>query len=349
MPEALRELPTWAKELVAGGLAGGVAKTVVAPLERVKIVLQTRTGAFRRASLGRSLGDILRAEGVRGFYRGNTASVARVVPYAALHFAAYEQYRRLLLEAWPANAGRPRVDFAAGSLAGATAVVCTYPLDLIRTRLAYQASELNCKAQVICLKVGSPAAVGTVAAGEAAALLAGGGHHRSPGIRQAFSSILREGGVRGLYRGVGPTLLGILPYAGLKFYIFEGLKGSLYEDTPPSVVAKLALGALAGIVAQTFTYPLDVVRRQMQVQGAPAPFSPAGPPDAHGGRVVYTSTWDGLRTIVRTQGWRQLYAGLTVNWIKMVPTVAVGFTVYDSVKSWLRVPPRQKARSFSAS
>eukprot|EP00850_Spirogloea_muscicola_P012726 SM000083S22773 [mRNA] locus=s83:472719:475281:+ [translate_table: standard] len=319
MPEALRELPTWAKELVAGGLAGGVAKTVVAPLERVKIVLQTRTGAFQRASLGRSLGDILRAEGVRGFYRGNTASVARVVPYAALHFAAYEQYRRLLLEAWPANAGRPRVDFVAGSLAGATAVV------------------------------GSPAAVGTVAAGEAAVLAGGSGHHRSSGIGQAFSSILREGGVRGLYRGVGPTLLGILPYAGLKFYIFEGLKGSLYVDRPPSVVAKLALGALAGIVAQTFTYPLDVVRRQMQVQGAPAPFSPAGPPDAYGGRVVYTSTWDGLSTIVRTQGWRQLYAGLTINWIKMVPTVAVGFTVYDSVKSWLRVPPRQKARSFSAS
>eukprot|EP00850_Spirogloea_muscicola_P017479 SM000151S01467 [mRNA] locus=s151:3339:5861:+ [translate_table: standard] len=344
MPEALQELPTWAKELVAGGLAGGVAKTVVAPLERVKIVLQTRTGAFRRASLGRSLGDILRAEGVRGFYRGNTASVARVVPYAALHFAAYEQYRRLLLEAWPANAGRPPVDFAAGSLAGATAVVCTYPLDLIRTRLAYQANPFHVPGTRIrasmtlnpgidvTFRVGSPAAVSTVAAGEAA-VLAGGGHHRSSGIGQAFSSILREGGVRGLYRGVGPTLLGILPYAGLKFYIFEGLKGSLYDDTPPSVVAKLALGALAGIVAQTFTYPLDVVRRQMQVQGAPAPFSPAGPPDAHGGRVVYTSTWDGLRTIVRTQGWRQLYAGLTVNWIKMVPTVAVGFTVYDSVKS----------------
>jgi hypothetical protein len=74
-------------------------------------------------------------------YRGNGASVLRIVPYAALHFAAYEQYRHWIIDGVPAAGTGPVVDLVAGSLAGGTAVLCTYPLDLARTRLAYQVSE----------------------------------------------------------------------------------------------------------------------------------------------------------------------------------------------------------------
>ena len=74
-------------------------------------------------------------------YRGNGASVARIVPYAALHYMAYEQYRRWIIEAFP-NVGRgPGLDLMAGSVAGGTAVLFTYPLDLVRTKLAYQVSH----------------------------------------------------------------------------------------------------------------------------------------------------------------------------------------------------------------
>lgn len=63
----------------------------------------------------------------------------------------------------------------------------------------------------------------------------------------------------------GPTLTGILPYAGLKFYIYEELKSRVPEDYKNSVALRLCCGALAGLFGQTLTYPLDVVRRQMQV------------------------------------------------------------------------------------
>jgi hypothetical protein len=63
----------------------------------------------------------------------------------------------------------------------------------------------------------------------------------------------------------GPTLIGMLPYAGLKFYIYEELKTHVPVEHQTSVVVKLACGALAGLLGQTFTYPLDVVKRQMQV------------------------------------------------------------------------------------
>jgi solute carrier family 25 protein 16 len=62
----------------------------------------------------------------------------RVVPYAALHFMTYEQYRRLMIDHYPHISPGAYVDLLAGSMAGGTAVLCTYPLDLARTRLAYQ-------------------------------------------------------------------------------------------------------------------------------------------------------------------------------------------------------------------
>lgn len=63
----------------------------------------------------------------------------------------------------------------------------------------------------------------------------------------------------------GPTLIGILPYAGLKFYIYEELKTHVPEEQQRSITMRLSCGAMAGLFGQTFTYPLDVVRRQMQV------------------------------------------------------------------------------------
>lgn len=64
--------------------------------------------------------------------------MARIIPYAALHYMAYEQYRRWIINAYPAVNQGPVLDLMAGSISGATAVIFTYPLDLVRTKLAYQ-------------------------------------------------------------------------------------------------------------------------------------------------------------------------------------------------------------------
>jgi hypothetical protein len=137
----LGSTPTYVKQLIAGGVAGGLSKTAVAPLERIKILYQIKHGNFQSMGVCRSLSCIAKTEGLRGLYKGNGASVLRIVPYAALHFAAYEQYRHWIIDGVPAAGTGPVVDLVAGSLAGGTAVLCTYPLDLARTRLAYQVSE----------------------------------------------------------------------------------------------------------------------------------------------------------------------------------------------------------------
>ncbi|KAJ0964616.1 hypothetical protein J5N97_025754 [Dioscorea zingiberensis] len=237
-------MPVAVKELVAGGVAGGFAKTAVAPLERVKILFQTRRAEFQSAGLFGSFQKIVRTEGLMGFYRGNGASVARIVPYAALHYMAYEEYRRWIILAFPDIGRGPVLDLVSGSVAGGTAVIFTYPLDLVRTKLAYQvvgASKLKGKG------LSQPEII-------------------YGGIFDCISKIFKQNGIRGLYRGVGPSLYGIFPYSGLKFYFYEELKAHVPEEHKKDIIVKLACGSVAGLLGQTITYPLDVVRRQMQIE-----------------------------------------------------------------------------------
>lgn len=68
--------------------------------------------------------------------------MARIIPYAALHYMSYEEYRRLIVQIFPNVWKGPTLDLMAGSLSGGTAVIFTYPLDLIRTKLAYQVNYI---------------------------------------------------------------------------------------------------------------------------------------------------------------------------------------------------------------
>nr|XP_023906615.1 mitochondrial carrier protein CoAc2 [Quercus suber]POF18380.1 graves disease carrier protein [Quercus suber] len=303
----IEAMPVFAKELVAGGVAGGIAKTVVAPLERVKILFQTRREEFQSIGLFGSFKKIAKTEGVRGFYRGNGASVARIVPYAALHYMTYEQYRRWIIVTFPDVGRGPVLDLVAGSFAGGTAVLFTYPLDLVRTKLAYQvvgSSKLNAQMPIKNELV-------------------------YKGILDCFSKTYKEAGIRGLYRGVAPSLYGIFPYAGLKFYFYEEMKRHVPVEQKKNIMVKLVCGSVAGLLGQTFTYPLDVVRRQMQVQRLSASKS-----------AEMKGTIETLVMIAQKQGWKHLFSGLSINYLKVVPSVAIGFTVYDLMKAYLRVPSR---------
>ncbi|KAK0570786.1 hypothetical protein LWI29_006486 [Acer saccharum] len=258
----IEAMPVFAKELVAGGVAGGVAKSAVAPLERVKILFQTRRGEFQSMGLLGSIKKIAKTEGVLGFYRGNGASVARIVPYAALHYMAYEQYRRWIILSYP--------DVGRGPFGRNW---------LIRLLI----------------------------------------HQNEPSRTS-------------LYRGVAPSLYGIFPYAGLKFYFYEEMKLHVPEEDKKNIMVKLVCGSVAGLMGQTFTYPLDVVRRQMQVERL-----------ATSNSAELKGTMESLVMIVQKQGWKQLFSGLSINYLKVVPSVAIGFTIYDVMKLFLRVPSRDAA------
>lgn len=321
--EAIEAVPVFVREIITGGIAGAAAKTSVAPLERCKILFQT--GRLHGASVTTTLVSINRREGIKGLFKGNGASVLRIIPYASIHFGLYEHYRRAFVDAWygagylpenpassPAAIVSPVVDLLAGSGAGATAVLMTYPLDFVRTRLAYT-METN-------------------------------SNHGGQTIRATLREAMRGEGLVGMYRGIGPSLYGILPYAGLKFYVYQQLKQLHFSrarvHTHANANARLPVpymlmfGGIAGLVAQTATYPIDVVRRRMQVEGlgkSGGSGNPAAP-------LLPRTTPKALLHIARREGWSVLWSGLSINYLKVVPSTAIGFTLYDMLKQKLRLP-----------
>ncbi|TFY65892.1 hypothetical protein EVG20_g5196 [Dentipellis fragilis] len=296
---------------IAGGVAGAASRTVVSPLERLKIIQQvqpTGKGAADRQYKGvwRSLVRMWREEGFQGYMRGNGINCVRIIPYSAVQFTTYEQLKK-----WFTRGGTKELDtptrLLSGALAGITSVCTTYPLDLVRSRLSIATSSiLNPPPLATPPPRGSPAFASA--------------YHTS-----AIAVFREEGGVRALYRGLVTTSMGVAPYVGINFAAYEALRGVLTPPGKTSVTRKLACGALAGSISQTLTYPFDVVRRKMQVVGMKS--SHLGP--------KYSGAVDAVRVIVRNEGLRGMYRGLWPNLLKVAPSIAMSFFTYELVKEFL--------------
>lgn len=242
--------------------------------------------------------------------------MVRIFPYAAVQFMSFEAYKRLLNGIFATNQTvNHKLKFFAGSMAGVTSVLMTYPLDLVRARLA---SVVNTKA-VVLNTIGASNSAPTTIVGT---------------IGHVFRN---EGGFNGLYRGITPTILAMIPYGGCNFYMFERLKHFCihygpeifcYRDNEKlilNVPAKLLCGGVAGAIGQTVIYPLDVARRRMQL-------SMASPETA-----IYSKSFlQTLSVTYRSHGIvRGLYRGMSVNYIRAIPMVAVSFCTYELFKQLL--------------
>ncbi|XP_023259928.1 mitochondrial coenzyme A transporter SLC25A42-like [Seriola lalandi dorsalis] len=285
--------PRWTAldSLLCGAFAGAVAKTVIAPLDRTKIIFQVSSKRFSAKEAFRLIYCTYMKHGLLSLWRGNSATMVRVMPYAAIQFCSHEQYKKLLGNyfGYQGKALPPFPRFLAGSLAGTTAAMLTYPLDMVRARMAVTAREMYSN------------------------------------IMHVFVRISQEEGVKTLYRGFTPTILGVIPYAGITFFTYETLKKLHTEKTKrsqPYPHERLAFGACAGLIGQSASYPLDVVRRRMQT---------AGVTGSSYGTILGT-----MREIVTQEGVvRGLYKGLSMNWLKGPVAVGISFTTFDITHSLL--------------
>ncbi|XP_028672088.1 mitochondrial coenzyme A transporter SLC25A42 isoform X2 [Erpetoichthys calabaricus] len=278
--------------LVSGAFAGAVAKTAVAPLDRTKIIFQVSARRFSAKEAYKVIYHTYLNDGFFSLWRGNSATMVRVIPYAAIQFCSHEQYKRLLggYYGFQGRALPPFPRFLAGSLAGITASMLTYPLDMVRARMAVTPKEMYSN------------------------------------IFHVFIRISQEEGLPTLYRGFTPTILGVIPYAGLSFFTYETLK-KLHADhsgrLQPYSYERLIFGACAGLIGQSASYPLDVVRRRMQTAGV----------TGH----TYNSIVGTIQEIVREEGFvRGLYKGLSMNWVKGPIAVGISFTTFDLTQILLR-------------
>ncbi|XWS46188.1 hypothetical protein CRYUN_Cryun14cG0043300 [Craigia yunnanensis] len=307
------------KSLVAGGVAGGVSRTAVAPLERLKILLQVQNPhSIKYNGTIQGLKYIWRTEGFRGLFKGNGTNCARIVPNSAVKFFSYEQASKafpLLVNSAEDAQLTPLLRLGAGACAGIIAMSATYPMDMVRGRLTVQTES-------------SP--------------------YQYRGMFHALSTVLRQEGPRALYKGWLPSVIGVIPYVGLNFAVYESLKEwliksnqfGLAEDSELSVTTRLACGAAAGTVGQTVAYPLDVIRRRMQMVGWKDAASVVTGDGRNKAPLEYTGMIDAFRKTVRHEGFGALYKGLVPNSVKVVPSIAIAFVTYEGVKNILGVEIR---------
>lgn len=302
-----------AKSLLAGGVAGGVSRTAVAPLERLKILMQVQGSQKTYTGVWQGLKYMAKSEGFRGMMKGNWTNCVRIIPNSAVKFLTYEQLSRWIARKSQDSGGdgrmTPLLRLSAGAGAGIIAMSATYPLDMVRGRLTVQ-EALN---------------------------------KQYTGIFHCASVIAREEGITALWRGWVPSVIGVIPYVGLNFAVYETLKDhvlSYYElrsERELSVVTRLACGALAGTVGQTVAYPLDVVRRRMQMSG----WKGAQSLHANGGKaVIYTGMVDCFAQTVKEEGVTALFKGLWPNYVKVVPSIAIAFVTYEQLKELMGVELR---------
>ncbi|XP_010528569.1 PREDICTED: mitochondrial substrate carrier family protein B-like isoform X2 [Tarenaya hassleriana] len=294
------------EHLLAGGIAGAFSKTCTAPLARLTILfqlqgMQSETAVLSKPSIWCEASRIINEEGFRAFWKGNLVTVAHRLPYSAVNFYTYEKYKTWLhsipaLGTYKGNASLDLfVHFIGGGLAGITAASATYPLDLVRTRLAAQRNSI---------------------------------YYR--GIGHAFHTICSEEGFLGLYKGLGATLLGVGPSLAISFSAYESLKSFWLSQRPKDsqIMVSLGCGSLSGIASSTATFPLDLVRRRMQLEGA-------------GGRarVYNTGLFGTFKHIFHTEGLRGVYRGILPEYYKVVPGVGIAFMTYETLKTLLSSIP----------
>jgi len=281
---------TW-KSLLAGGGAGVISKTSVSPFERVKLLCQNG----KSTGLIATFCKIYREEGVLSFWRGNNANIVRVFPNRALLFWSNTFFKDALKQHAP-NLNKHSVSILTGSCAGAAAVLSTYPLDLVRGRMGSLVGE-----------------------------------SKYTSMYRTVVITVQEESVFALFKGLAPTLVAAFPYEGLKFGAYDALKYfcPTSSDGSTPMIWSLSCGGFAGAIAGTITYPLDTIRRRMQMQGTEP------------GRVVYRHSIDCLVKMITVEGYTSLWAGVIANFWRVAPSVGIQFAAFEGLQGLLGLNRKQ--------
>lgn len=333
------------KQLFCGGMAGSIAKTITAPLSRLTILYQVHPMVTTKLdrpkysmTIRGGISKIVERGGVMSLWKGNGTSCLHRFPFSAINFYCYEVVLDVLNgkerlseddeDVGHAGSGSGGRDYdeggggdgddaenasvvsttsrlIAGAVAGTTACVACYPLDLVRTRLTTQLD----------------------------------GREAYRGITDAVAKIVRHEGASGLYCGLGPTLMVAVPNFSISYVVYGSLKEYALEDELFYNLRKvdartgerdklgfaltLSCGAVSGTMSTLLTFPFDTVRRRMQIQGQ------------HYAPELRTTGMRMIRSMYGKDGMKGFYRGIKPEILKVVPMVGTMFTVYEYLKDEL--------------
>merc|ERR1712188_294449 len=293
-------------DFLAGGVSGAIAKTCTAPIERVKLIIQTQDANPRIISgeIPRYTGIVNRftrvgsEQGIAAFWRGNFVNILRYFPTQAFNFAFKDTIKAMFPKYNPKKdfGAFFAVNMASGGLAGAGSLTIVYPLDYARTRLA---SDV------------------------------GSGQRAFSGLGDCLMKTAKgPSGVMGLYNGFGVSVVGIIPFRGTYFGVNDTLVGSIPADLKndhgiTGIAVKFACAQTAALCAAYASYPFDTVRRRLQMQS-----------EKPQEEWVYKGTMHCFGKIMKEEGTGALFKGAGANALRTVGSALV-LVMYGEIKSML--------------
>ena len=289
------------KDFLAGGVSGAIAKTCTAPIERVKLIIQTQdanpkiiSGEVERyKGIVDCFSRVYQEQGFGAFWRGNLVNVLRYFPTQAFNFA-FKDSIKALFPKQKSFGGKLAINVASGGLAGAGSLCIVYPLDYARTRLA---SDV------------------------------GSGERAFSGITDCLVKTAQgPAGVMGLYNGFGVSVIGIIPFRGTYFGVNDTLVAyNPYqkESGPVGLLSKFACAQTSALCAAYASYPFDTVRRRLQMQS-----------EKPKEEWVYKGTMDCFGKIMADEGTGALFKGAGANALRTVGSALV-LVMYGEIKAML--------------
>jgi len=284
------------ENFMLSGCAAGVSKTVAAPIERVKLLVQNQNEMIKMGTLDTPYKGVMdctartfKAEGFNSFWRGNLANVVRYFPTQALNFA-FKDKIKIMFNSKPTDSYTMKFskNIASGGFAGAMSLTFVYSLDYARTKLA---NDLKGK---------------------------GGGERQYNGLVDVYRKTIATDGVPGLYRGFVISCVGIVVYRGLYFGLYDSIKPILLGDDA-GLLASFMLGYTVTVVSGVASYPIDTIRRRMMMTSGQA--------------VKYKGSIDCTMQILKNEGAMSMFKGAGANILRGVAGAGVlaGFDKFKDV------------------
>jgi solute carrier family 25 (adenine nucleotide translocator) protein 4/5/6/31 len=291
---------SFAEDFVLSGVAAVTSKTIAAPIERIKMVVQNQDEMLRRGTLEKpftGIADcgrwIVANEGVAAFWKSNFTNCLRYFPTQALNFGFKGQIKKM--DAFKKKKDDPYAltmtkNIVSGGLAGGGSLTFVYSLDYARTRLANDLKSTK-----------------------------GGGEREFNGLIDVYKKTLKSDGIQGLYRGFNISFVGIFVYRGFYFGLYDSIL-PLFPPEQTGLALRFAVGYFVTVLAGLASYPIDTIRRRMMMTSGDA-------------TLQYKNSMECAKVIMSNEGFKSFFKGAGANILRGIAGAGVlaGFdTVTDA-------------------
>lgn len=297
-----------------GSIAGCIGATVVYPIDLVKTRMQAQKHKAAYANSFDCFKKIIKNEGFKGLYSGLAAQLVGVAPEKAIKLTVNDLIRKIGTE--DDGSITMKWEIMAGMSAGACQVIFTNPLEIVKIRLQMQGGNAK--------KVLAPGEI--------------------PHKKLSAGQIVKQLGIKGLYKGASACLLRDVPFSAIYFPTYANLKTILFNFDPndPSKRHKLdtwqllVAGALAGAPSAFFTTPADVIKTRLQVE-------------QKSNEVKYSGIAHAFRTILKEEGFSAFFKGSLARVFRSSPQFGFTLASYELLQNLFPLhPPNTRESNFKA-